>query len=935
MNRELLLLVDALAREKNVAKDIVFTALESALASATKKRFVEEIDARVSIDRETGDYESFRRWTVVPDEEHEEPAYQIAITDAGERGDDLKLGDVIEEPLEPVEFGRIGAQAAKQVILQKIRDAEREQILNDFLERQDNLLTGTVKRIERGNVIVESGRIEGVIPRDQLIPKEMLRVGDRIRAFVTKIDRTAKGPQLILSRIAPEFLMRLFELEVPEIEEGLIEIKAAARDPGIRAKIAVKSNDPRLDPQGTCIGMRGSRVTAVTNELAGERVDIILFSEDPAKFVINALAPAEISSIVVDEEKHSMDVVVDEENLAIAIGRLGQNVRLASELTGWELNLMSVEDSQKKHDEEGQRLRQLFMDKIDVDEEVADILIGEGFTSLEEIAYVPLNEMLEIEAFDEDTVNELRSRARNALLTDAIVREENVENVEEALLNLEGMDTEIASALAVHGITTRDALADLAGDELVELTGIAGGARAGSHHEGARALVRRRAGRRRARGVGRGAGAALRQRVEGHEGKREKHMAHTTIEQFATELKLPPGALIEQLAKAGVAGKNEGDGLSEQDKTKLLEYLQKQHGAAGEPKKKITLTRKQTTEIKAAGTTGKARTIQVEVRKKRVFVKRDETEAAPPVEEPAKPVAAPVISAEELAAREAEEKKAQELIARQQEEVQKKQEQVVKRKTKKEREAEEAAAKAAAEAEAAAAEAAKAAETTAKAGKAVAAKAPTEGTLHRPAAKPGERSKPVKKSGAGFQEEAARRRALKLRGDVTGGTAAAGWRQPKVAARGATTTTAAKARVQARGGPDRPRRHDSRDDHRGRARAEAVGEGGGGHQGADEAGPDGHDQPGARPGDRDHPGRGNGAQGQGREAGRSRCAARGIRGDRRRGRAAAAGRHRDGSRRSRQDVAARHDPPHARGERRGGRDHAAHRRLSRADAARA
>ena len=329
-----------------------------------------------------------------------------------------------------------------------------------------------MKRIERGSAIVESGRIEGMIPRDQLIAKEMLRVGDRIRAYVTKVDRTAKGPQLILSRIAPEFLMRLFELEVPEIEEGLIEIKAAARDPGIRAKIAVKSNDPRLDPQGTCIGMRGSRVTAVTNELAGERVDIILYSDDPAKFVINALAPAEISSIVVDEEKHSMDVVVDEENLAIAIGRLGQNVRLASELTGWELNLMSVEDSAKKHEEEGERLRRLFMDKLDVDEEVSDILIAEGFTSLEEVAYVPINEMLEIEGFDEDTVNELRSRARNALLTEAIVREESVENVEEALLNLEGMDTEIASALAAHGISTRDALADLAGDELVELTGI-------------------------------------------------------------------------------------------------------------------------------------------------------------------------------------------------------------------------------------------------------------------------------------------------------------------------------------------------------------------------------------------------------------------------------------------------------------------------------
>jgi transcription termination/antitermination protein NusA len=473
MNRELLLLVDALAREKNVPKEIVFVALESALASATKKRFPnQEIDARVSIDRETGDYDSFRRWTVVPDEEHEEPAHQLAITDALERDPELKLGDVVEEPLEPIEFGRIGAQAAKQVILQKIRDAEREQILNDFLEREDNLLTGTVKRIERGNIIVESGRIEGVIPRDQLIQKEMLRVGDRVRAYVMKIDRAAKGPQLILSRIAPDFLVRLFELEVPEIEEGLIEIKAAARDPGIRAKIAVKSNDPRLDPQGTCIGMRGSRVTAVTNELAGERVDIILFSEDPAKFVINALAPAEVQSILVDEEKHAMDVVVDEENLAIAIGRSGQNVRLASELTGWQLNLMSVEESLQKQESETGRLRQLFMDKLDVDEEVADILIAEGFTSLEEVAYVPINEMLEIESFDEDTVNELRSRARNALLTEAIVREESVENVEEALLSLEGMDTDVASKLAANGITTRDALADLATDELTEMTGI-------------------------------------------------------------------------------------------------------------------------------------------------------------------------------------------------------------------------------------------------------------------------------------------------------------------------------------------------------------------------------------------------------------------------------------------------------------------------------
>ena len=471
-NRELLLLVDALSREKNVPKDIVFTALEAALASATKKKYSDDIEARVEIDRETGDYKSFRRWTVVPDEEHEEPARQIAITDAQAMDPPLEMGDVVEEPLEPVEFGRIGAQAAKQVILQKIRDAEREQILNDFLERQDNLLSGTVKRIERGNVIIESGRIEGLIPRDQLIPKEMLRVGDRVRAYVMKIDRTAKGPQLILSRVAPEFIMRLFELEVPEIEEGLIEIKAAARDPGIRAKIAVKSNDPRLDPQGTCIGMRGSRVTAVTNELAGERVDIVLWNQDPAQFVINALAPAEVSRITVDEEKHSMDIVVEEENLAQAIGRNGQNVRLAAELTGWELNIMTLEESEKKTEEETSRIRQVFMDKLDVDEEVADILVQEGFSTLEEVAYVPLTEMLEIESFDEATVNELRSRARNALLTQAIASEEKVEHDIEDLMKVEGMDNDTARMLASKGVGTQEDLADYATDDLVELTGL-------------------------------------------------------------------------------------------------------------------------------------------------------------------------------------------------------------------------------------------------------------------------------------------------------------------------------------------------------------------------------------------------------------------------------------------------------------------------------
>src|ERR1700741_2250578 len=472
MRRDILLLVDALSREKNVAKDPVFLALEMALASATKKRFKDEVDVRVEIDRESGDYHAFRRWTIVPDEEHEEPAHQGAIPDAVAENPEAQVGDVIEEPLEAETFGRIGAQAAKQVILQKIRDAEREQILNDFLERGESLVTGTVKRAERGNLIVESGRVEALLPRDQLIAKENLRVGDRVRAYIAKIDRQARGPQLILSRIAPEFLVKLFELEVPEIEEGLLEIKAAARDPGSRAKIAVKSNDQRIDPIGTCVGMRGSRVQAVTAELAGERVDIILWSPDPAQFVINALAPAEVSKITVDEESHSMDVVVDEENLAQAIGRNGQNVRLASELTGWELNIMTLEESEKKSEEESSRTRSVFMEKLDVDEEVADILVQEGFSTLEEVAYVPLTEMLEIESFDEETVNELRSRARNALLTQAIATEEKLEHDVEDLLTLEGMDNQTARLLAEKGVITKENLADLATDDLVEMTGI-------------------------------------------------------------------------------------------------------------------------------------------------------------------------------------------------------------------------------------------------------------------------------------------------------------------------------------------------------------------------------------------------------------------------------------------------------------------------------
>ena len=473
MNRDLLQLVDALSREKNVPKEIVFQALESALASATKKRFPkEEIDARVSIDRETGDYESFRRWTVVPDEEHEEPAHQIAITDAAERDPELKLGDVVEEPLEPIEFGRIGAQAAKQVILQKIRDAEREQILADFLERKEHVVYGTIKRMERGNAIVEAGKIEAMLPRDQMIPKENLRVGDRVRAYLLRIDRNARGPQIILSRTAPEFIIRLFDMEVPEIEDGLMELKACARDPGLRAKIAVKSNDPRVDPIGTCVGLRGSRVTAVRNEIGGENIDIVLWSADPAQFVIGALAPAEVSSIVVDEEKHSMDVVVDEDNLAIAIGRNGQNVRLASELTGWTINLMTQDESAKRSEAEYAVTRVTFMEKLDIDEELADLLIEEGFSSLEEVAYVPLAEMLEIEGLDEEIVNELRNRARNVLLTEAIVTEEQLEGVADDLLNLEGMTRELAAKLAAGSIKTREDLAELAVDELVELTGI-------------------------------------------------------------------------------------------------------------------------------------------------------------------------------------------------------------------------------------------------------------------------------------------------------------------------------------------------------------------------------------------------------------------------------------------------------------------------------
>jgi N utilization substance protein A len=462
MNRELLMLVDAISREKSVDRDVVFGAVESALASATKKLYQGEVDIRVAIDRETGVYETFRRWLVVPSEAGlQEPEAQTLLFEAQEQIADIEVGDYIEESIESVPIGRIGAQAAKQVILQKIRDAEREQLLNDFLSRGEKIFVGTVKRLDKGDIIVESGRVEGRLKRTEMIPKENLRSGDRVRAYMLGVDTLARGPQIMLSRSAPDFMIELFGQEVPEIEQGLLEIKSCARDAGSRAKIAVVSHDKRVDPIGTCVGVRGSRVTAVTNELAGERVDIVLWSEDPAQFVIGALAPANVQSIFVDEE-----------NLAIAIGRGGQNVRLAAELTGWRINIMSAEESAQKQAVESDSIRKIFVDKLDVDVEVADILIAEGFSSLEEVAYVPLQEMLEIESFDEDTVNELRTRAKDALLTMEIAKEEDVETLSENLKALEGLTPDLITKLADAGIHTRDDLADLAVDELTDITDV-------------------------------------------------------------------------------------------------------------------------------------------------------------------------------------------------------------------------------------------------------------------------------------------------------------------------------------------------------------------------------------------------------------------------------------------------------------------------------
>ena len=472
MNRELLMLVEAISREKNVERDVVFGAVESALAQATKKLHEGDVDIRVSIDRDSGVYETFRRWHVVPDEAGLQlPDQEILLFEAREEMPDIEVDEYIEEAVESLPIGRIGAMAAKQVILQKIRDAEREMLLNDFMSRGEKIFTGTVKRMDKGDIIVESGRVEGRLRRSEMIAKENLRSGDRVRAMIMEVDLTLRGAPIILSRSAPEFMIELFRNEVPEIEQGLLEIKSCARDSGSRAKIAVLSHDKRVDPIGTCVGVRGTRVNAVTNELAGERVDIVLWSEDPAQFVIGALAPANVSSIVVDEEKHSMDVVVDEENLAIAIGRGGQNVRLASDLTGWKINIMDAAESAQKQANESDTARRLFMEKLDVDEEIADILIAEGFNSLEEVAYVPLQEMLEIESFDEDTVNELRARAKDVLLTMEIAREESVGEVSQDLRDLEGLTPELIAKLAENGVHTRDDLADLAIDELTDLTG--------------------------------------------------------------------------------------------------------------------------------------------------------------------------------------------------------------------------------------------------------------------------------------------------------------------------------------------------------------------------------------------------------------------------------------------------------------------------------
>lgn len=472
-NKEILLVVDAMSNEKGVDKEVIFQAIEAALAMATRKRHDMNLDASIKIDRVTGDYETFRQWLIVEDEEAlESEETQILIDAAKEKDPEAEVGGYIREPMESVEFGRIAAQTAKQVIVQKVREAERAQVVDQYREKVGQMIHGTVKRVDRGNVTLDlGGNAEAFLPREEMIPRESFRAGDRIRGYLKEIRPEGRGPQLIVSRVAPALLIELFTLEVPEISDGMIDIKGAARDPGLRAKIAVEAKEARIDPVGACVGMRGSRVQAVTNELAGERVDIILWDEDPARFAINAMAPAEVLSIVVDEESHSMDIAVEDGQLSQAIGRSGQNVRLASQLTGWELNVMSASEADQKAESEIGELIQSFMTDLDVDEDVALILAQEGFSSLEEVAYVPEQEMLDIEEFDEDIVAELRSRARDVLLTRAIASEEQLESAEptQELLDMDGMSKDLALSLASKGVTTLDDLAELAVDELVEM----------------------------------------------------------------------------------------------------------------------------------------------------------------------------------------------------------------------------------------------------------------------------------------------------------------------------------------------------------------------------------------------------------------------------------------------------------------------------------
>jgi N utilization substance protein A len=473
MSKEILYVAEALSNEKNVSKEVIFEAVELALASATRKKHRKDMDVKVIIDTETGDYRSFRRWEVVSEEDFEFEDKQITLKDAHKEDPELEIGDIIEEEMESIEFGRIAAQTAKQVILQKVREAERMQVVERFEDRVGEVLNGVVKRADRGHIFLDLGnKVEAIIPRNHGIPREMVRRGDRLRGMLIEVNKENRGPLLTLSRAAPEFLVELFKVEVPEIDQNLIEIKGAARDPGFRAKIAVFSSDRKLDPIGACVGMRGSRVMSVSNELGGERIDIILWDEDPAVFVINAMAPAEIESIVVDEDRHVIDVAVAEDKLSQAIGRGGQNVRLASELTGWNINVMTAEQASEKNQEEAMKFVEVFMEKLDIDEDMAVLLVQEGFSSIDEIAYVEESELLTVEGFDEDIVDELRQRARDALLTQLILAEEKLEEAKPGtkLLKLKGMNDKLAFALAAKEIISRDDLADLATDELMEIS---------------------------------------------------------------------------------------------------------------------------------------------------------------------------------------------------------------------------------------------------------------------------------------------------------------------------------------------------------------------------------------------------------------------------------------------------------------------------------